>query len=279
MSLYNEGVIMTSIANILSAQFQPKPGDKAANLNKVKELIAKYKDKSLDLIVLPEFFSTGIDHETMVNQPENTDGGKTIAEIAELAKSYNTNIISGSVVEKENNRLYNTSFALNRKGEIVNKYRKIHLFNYFGGTEGERITPGDSPIVVDFDFAKTGLNICFDIRYPMHSRKLLQMGAEIMVCPTAMASPADAAQKEKAATIAVWRALNIARAAENLVYFISSDICGEAGIYQASGHSMIVSPYGEVLQDAQDKEQAVFAQIDIDEVRELKKSYPVVEIE
>lgn len=271
---------MEKKSGVLSIQFRPKLGDKIANLQKVEDLIKPYADKPLDLILVPEFFSIGICHKAMIEEPEDECGGDTIKHLSNLAKQYNTNILAGSVIEKSGDKLYNTCFALNRNGEIIDKYRKIHLFNYLGGTEGERISAGDEPVVVDFDFAKAGINICFDIRYPLHSRKLLQMGAEIMVCPTAWAYLNSQSDIEKETAKKVWQSLNIARAAENLVYFISADMCGKVDSFlSASGHSMIVSPLGTVLQDAGDEEKAIYSEIDLNLVRELKKSYPVVEIE
>ena len=172
---------MTGILNI---QVKPIIGNKELNLKKIEHYIKKYSDKNLDLVVFPEFFSTGISHEQFLNYPEDENGGDTIAFIQELAKKYNTNIIAGTVIEKSADKLYNTSFIIDRNGNIIDKYRKIHLFNYMGGTEGERITPGDREVVVDFDFGKVGLGICFDIRYPLHYNKLIKKGADIIVLPT-----------------------------------------------------------------------------------------------
>ena len=271
---------MDKKAGILSIQFRPKLGNKTANLNKIEELLKRNEDKKLDLILIPEFFSTGICHNAMINEPEDEYGGETIEKIASLASKYKTNIIAGSIIEKVNDKLYNTSYAINRNGETIAKYRKIHLFNYLGGTEGERITPGNEPVVVDFDFAKVGMSICFDIRYPLHFRKLLQMGAEIMVCPTAWAYLNSQSDLEKETTKNVWCSLNVARAAENLVYFISADICGKVDSFlSASGNSMIVSPTGNVLQNAGEEEGTIFEEIYLNIVRDFKKSYPVVEIE
>ena len=85
---------------------------------------------------------------------------------------------------------------------------------------------------------------------------------------------------EKETTKNVWCSLNVARAAENLVYFISADICGKVDSFlSASGNSMIVSPTGNVLQNAGEEEGTIFEEIDLNIVRDFKKSYPVVEIE
>ena len=173
------------MVKILNIQINPVIGNKKDNLQKIESFIAENSDKNPDLIVLPEFFSTGIDHNSFINSPEPVNGGDTIKFVSELAKKFNTNIVAGSVIEKENNKLYNTTFVINRNGNIVDKYRKIHLYNYMGGTEGERITAGDKIVVTDLDFGRIGLGICYDIRYPLHYKKLAKLGAEIIVLPTA----------------------------------------------------------------------------------------------
>ena len=177
------------MVGILDIQFNPVIGDKQANLKTVENFIAKNSDKKLDLVVIPEFFSTGISHDAFEKFPEDANGGETIAYLSELAKKYKTNIVCGTVIEKNGNNFYNTCFVLNRQGEIVCKYSKIHLFNYTGGNEGELITPGDKAVVANLDFGKVGLSVCFDMRYPLLIRKLAQMGAQIVVLPTAWVIP------------------------------------------------------------------------------------------
>lgn len=253
------------MTHLLSIQFEPKLGDKQANLNKITEIISK-NSKPADLIILPEFFSTGIHHESMVNSPEDENGGEVIEILSNIAKEYKTNIIAGSVIEKSENHLYNTSFALDRNGKIIDKYRKIHLFNYFGGTEGERITAGNQTKVINFDFAPVGLSICFDIRYPLHFRQLIEAGAELIVCPTAWC----ALHEEKQRQISLWRSFNIARASENLVYFMSSNGTGEINDFITNtGNSLIVSPYGEILADAEERECSISAEVDFSIVKQL----------
>lgn len=265
------------MTGILSIQFNPKIGDKKANLKRVESFLEENKDKKPDLVLVPEFFSTGIDHNSFINFPEDENGGLVIDKMKELAVKYNTNIISGSVIEKFEGKLYNTSFAINREGEIVGKYRKIHLFNYNGGTEGERITAGLEPVVVDFDFGKVGLNICYDFRYPMLQKTLAKMGAEILVCPTAWCIP-NTADFEAARDI--WVSLNKTRAYDNLVYTVSSNQTGKSNDrISCIGYSAIISPEGIIIKNAKDKEDAIYADIDLGIVREYKKTYPIAEID
>ena len=149
----------------MNIQINPVLGDKEKNLETVKGFVEKYSDKKPDLVVLPEFFSTGIDDNTMINSPEDENGGIVVKNLSETAKKFDTNIVCGSVIEKEGDKLYNTCFVVDRTGQIVGKYRKIHLFQFFGGNENSYTTPGNlPPSVVELDFAKVGVSICFDIK-------------------------------------------------------------------------------------------------------------------
>ncbi len=270
------------MTGILTVQLKPTLGDKEINLKKVEHYIKKNSDKKLDLVVLPEFFSTGVHHESFLNAYEDENGGETIAKVGELARKYNTNIIAGTVIEGVEGKLYNTSFAINRNGEILDKYHKIHLFNYMGGTEGDRITPGDRYVVVDFDFGKVGLGICFDMRYPQHYRKLAQMGAEIIVLPTAWIVPIEVYEDKSALGFAqdTWTAMNKTRAYDNLVYTVSSNQCGKVNDnFGGLGHSMIVAPTSQVLANAKDDQTAVYADVDLELVKYYKSIYPIASID
>ena len=269
------------MAGILSIQFNPKIGDKEYNLNRVKQFIEDNKNKKLDLVVLPEFFSTGIDHNSFLNFPENEQGGETIKQIQEYAKNYNVNIAAGSVIEKSENKLYNTCFVINRHGKIVAKYRKIHLFNYNGGTEGQRITSGNTPVVAELDFGKIGLNICYDFRYPILQKTLCKMGAEILVCPTAWCIPnqkfnnPELLKKEQD----IWQSINKVRAYDNLVYVVSCNQTGKSNDRVSNiGCSMIVSPDCEILANAKNEECTIYADVDLEIVKNYKKTYPIAEI-
>lgn len=265
------------MAGILSLQFEPVLNDLEKNLEKTEKLIenftAQNPKKPLDLMVFPEFFTTGVSH-AYVDNPMPPDGGAPIEFAAKLAKKYNTNIAAGTVVIKEGKNLYNTMFVLDRNGKTVAKYNKIHLFKYFGGTENERITPGNEPVVVDLDFGKLGLSICFDIKYPLHYRKLAQTGAEFVVSPSAWAF-LKSIEGQKEQNTRVFRALSIARANENLIYFITSNQTGDAGPLGNTGGSAIISPMGDILADAKEDECAIYADIDLQHVRELKTCVPM----
>ena len=267
------------MAGILSIQLKSLMGDKETNLRKVEHYIKFNRDKKLDLVVLPEFFSTNIAYK---DAPEDENGGDTIKFIQELAKKYNTNIVAGSVVRKIDEKLYNTTFAIDRNGEIIAKYDKIHLFNYMGGTEGQRITAGDKLVIAHFDFAKVGLAICYDIRYPLMIKNLVKQGAQIVVLPTAWLVTKEVYNDEQSRKYAqeMWLALNRTRAFDNMVYLVVSNQTKETnGEWFGLGYSSIISPTAQVMAYAQEKEEAIYAEVDIDAVKYLKSIYPIAEID
>lgn len=262
LSLYISlgATLMKKTIKVTICQFTPKCGDKEYNLKKVENMLNGVVS---DLIVLPEFFSTGISHDAFINHPENSTGGKTIEQMQILAKKLNSNIVCGSVIEKENDKYYNTCFVVNRDGQTVAKYRKIHLFDSFGGTEDQRMTRGVKPILANLDIGKIGLSICFDIRFPMHFQTLKEQGANLFVCPTAWGYSPQ--YKNSMDWLTVWKSMNISRANENITPFVSSNQIGysDSGFYSI-GNSIIADKNGTILANLEAEEAVKTMEFDID---------------
>lgn len=259
---------------ILTLQYQPKINNIEKNLRTVERLISENKYKKLDLIVLPEFFSTGISHKGFIKYAENEKEPYILNRLSETAKKYFSNIAAGSLIEKNDGKFYNTCFVFDRYGNIKGKYRKIHLFSYFGGHEEKVITKGTTPVVIELDFARIGLAVCFDIRFPLHFNKLAKNGAEILVCPNAWCIPANSTEKAVKIKQEEIKAFAVARASENLCYFIGSSFCKKIGSGLIScANSIIVSPEGEVLSLSNGEECAIYSEINLDAVRKYRKEY------
>lgn len=254
---------------ILSIQMRPKIYARSENLKKVETFLQNFS-QSPDLVVLPEFFSTGISHKAFVELAEEENSSETLEFLKIQAKKYNTNIVAGSIIEKEAEKFFNTTFVLNRDGKIVGKYRKINLFNCFGGNEGELITRGNKIVTCDLDIGPIGLAICFDIRYPLHFDCLRKQGAKIFVLPTAFL---EFVENDVPLLKDVFLSLNKARATENLAYFVSANQTGKIDSKRvAIGNSAIVNPLGKVVSESLDeKEGVIFADIDLDLVDTLRK--------
>ena len=267
------------MAGILNIQINSLSGEKKINLGKIEYYVKKYSDKKLDLVVMPEFFSTNLEYQKF---PEDENGGETIKFIQNLAKQYKTNIVAGSIARKIKDKMYNTSFAISRNGEIIAKYDKIHLFDYMGGNEGCNITAGSKIVTADFDFAKIGLAICFDLRYPLHFNKLLKENVDIIVLPACWIVPSEIYHDENSLKYAqdMWVSLNRTRAYDNMVYFVVSNQTKDCGNNMYSiGTSMIISPTAEILAKAENKECALYSDIEIENVKYLKSFYPIANID
>lgn len=259
---------MTRKINVIAVQIAPVPGNKEQNLKKVADIIQNSSCKNPDLIVLPEVFNSSVIHEYFHPLAERIPDGRTSEFIADLAVKYNTNIIAGSFVEKCNDEKYrNTSAVFDRSGKIIGKYSKIHMFSYYGSDEGKYISTGDSAILVETDFGKIGLSICYDLRFPELYRSLTYAGAELIVCPAAWPTT----------RLEHWITLNKARAIENLVFMVSANQCGKYAINRTNaGNSMIISPWGEIISSAGLEECSIFAEIDLDEVKKRREEFPVL---
>ena len=266
------------MAGLLSIQTEPFINNREKNIERVENLIDRHKDKKLDLVLFPEFFSTGIPNSGFVYEIENDS--YVLREISRIAKKYNTNICAGSVIEKENDKLYNTMYVIDRNGDIAAKYRKIHLFSYFGGNEHLTLEKGDKTVTVELDFAIVGLSICFDIRFPLLYNKLIKSGAEVIVCPNAWCVPIKLQNEIMSLKQEEMKAFIIARASENLVYFMSSSLSGSLGSgLKGAGFSSIVSPRAEIMAEAKELNEALYAEIDLSLVRKFKKEFPVYKID
>lgn len=258
--------------SVISIQICPKIGDIEKNFIKVKKLIEENTHLNPDLIVLPEFFNTGVSIPEFKKLAESEENSPTLQFFTEIAQKYSTYILIGSVIEKDGEKLYNTSYLSDRNGKIIAKYRKIHLFDSFGGDENKYIEYGKDSVVVQTDFAQIGLATCFDIRFPKHFTKLVSKGAEIILLPAAWASPCTLLQEYTDN----WILLNRARALDNLAYFISSNLCGKIdSSIGLVGHSMIVDPAGKILSDAGTDEGIASAWLDMKLIKAMRSQFDI----
>lgn len=270
---------MTGILNI---QINPSFNKPEVNLKKIEHFIKKNSDKKLDIVVLPEFFSTGNDYENYTRYAVDENGGETIEFIKNLAKKYNTNIIAGTVIEKSGLNYYNTVFAIDRKGQITGKYRKIHLFDYMGGNEREIFTPGENIVTINTDIGNIGLAVSHDIRFPLLYKNLSKAGADIIIQPCAWIIPDEIYNDINSLKYAqdMWIAINRTRAYDNQVYLITSNQTKTSGSNgSAIGTSLIIAPTSEVIANAKNDQGAVYTQIDMQLVRYYKSICPIAQID
>ncbi len=257
---------------IASIQLEMIEGEsKTSRIVNVKNMIDKAAlnnqgEPDIDLILLPELWNVGFfEHERFQQEAEKLNG-PTYTALAEKALKYNTYIYGGTIVEKADGNLYNTALFIDRKGELLAKYRKIHLFTYFGAKEGEYITPGDEPVVVNTDLANFGLTTCYDLRFPELYRQEAEAGAEIFLVTACWSFP----------RLENWVVLNQARAAENVAYLISCNTAGKVRGETHLGHSMVVDPWGLQVASSGSKETILTAEIDPDYVKKTRNEFPAL---
>lgn len=255
--------------------------DKDTNLEQAKKSIVLAAKKKANFIVLPEVFNFRGDINEAARQAELIPGYST-SFISKIAKKYKVWILIGSLMERNreqgsevrDQKPFNTSVLINPNGEIIAKYRKIHLFDIkLKGKEileSLRNQAGNSPKLVLVDGVKTGLSICYDLRFPELYRYYSERGANIICIPSSFTKPTGEAH---------WHTLIKARAIENLSYVIAPNQAGvgSSGI-QTYGHSLIVDPWGKVLAEGPGNAEAViFADIDLEYLKKIRKNLPALE--
>jgi predicted amidohydrolase len=218
-----------------------------------------------DLILFPEMWPCGYFSFDLYAADSEPLDGPLVAACAEKAQQLRAHILMGSFPECEEGRYYNTAVLLNPHGQLVARYRKIHLFSY-QSEEHDRLSPGTEAVAVDTPFGKVGLAICYDLRFPEQFRHLVAQGVEMFLVASAW----------PAARLESWRLFNRVRATENLAYLIS---CNSAGVNRGqalAGHSMIVGPLGQVLAEGGDQEEIVTATIDLGLAARVREEFPAL---
>lgn len=244
-----------------------KVADKASNFSKVRDLIEKNITNGVDIIVLPEVWSVGWDCSKFVDLAENLENSETVEFLSEIAKKYNTNIIGGSFITKKNDKYYNTCPVINRNGELVATYDKMHLFSYYGCEEGTYTDSGANPVMIDIDGVKIGITICYDIRFPEIFRAYRKSGADLLINMAAW--PMSRAVH--------WEALTKARAIENQCFMVALT---QSGLIQDDewnlGHSRVIDYNGEEISEITEGEGAMFVEIKFDEMYKFREKCTVL---
>ncbi len=255
-------------SKILIVQNAPKIKEKEQNLRDVEEMLKKHEGEQFDLVILPELFAVGWHPDSFVENAENIENSPTLDLLKQTAVKFNANVIGGSLVLKEKDgTLRNACPFLNRKGEILGWYNKMHLFSHFMYNEGKFLTPGDTGLLVNSDIGKIGITICYDIRFPELFRAYAYEGADMLV---EVAAWPKHRQNH-------WETLTKARAIENQSYMISVSQCGHIMDDEFNlGHSMCAAPYGEVLFESGFEPCTEVLEIDLDEARKLKKDFTIL---
>jgi predicted amidohydrolase len=246
--------------------------NKEANLKKAEEMIAEAAAKGADLVVLPEMFNCPYDNACFSQYGEG-QGGLTFERMSHWAEAYGLVLVGGSIPELDDHKIYNTSYIFDSRGKCIGKHRKSHLFDIdvkgkIRFMESEVLSAGKSTTVVDTRFGKIGICICYDIRFPEFARKMVLEGAKLIVVPGAFNMTTGPAH---------WQLTARARALDNQVFY---GLCSPARVdgdgYTAYGHSLITSPWGEVLGELDSKEGILIQEIDLDYCDQIRDQLPLL---
>jgi predicted amidohydrolase len=218
-----------------------------------------------DLVVLPELWAHGAWAYDLWEATSEPLDGPTVEAMRAAARDAAVLLHAGSIVERADGALYNTSVLVDPAGEIVATYRKIHRFG-FGEGEGMLMSAGDDVVTWASDGTVLGLATCYDLRFPELFRLLLDDGAEVFVVASSWPQR----------RLAHWRLLTQARAVDNLGYVVACNACGEhAGVRQA-GHSMVVDPWGEIVVEAGEEETILSVDLEPDLVAKTRATFPAL---
>jgi len=245
----------------------------AGNLSEARRLIENAASQGARLVVLPEFFSImGMKEEDMVAAREQAGTGVMQAFLSEMARKHSIWVVGGSIplVANAAGKIRNTCLVFDEHGEQVARYDKIHLFNLDLGNEhyheANTIEAGNQVVVVDSPFGRIGLAICYDLRFPELFRAMKNV--DIVVLPAAFTATTGKMH---------WETLVRARAIENLAYVIAA---AQGGYHvngrETHGHSMIVDPWGRVLDELPRGSGVVIAEINPSYQASLRASLPAL---
>ena len=245
---------------------------KEENTRVAGAMIKKAAENGADIISLPEMWPCLYDAAYFRANAE-PEGGPLTEKMSEWAKENGVYLVGGSIPLLRGNEMYNTCFVFGRDGEKLAVHDKVHLFdidveNGISFKESDSFTPGDHATVFETEFGTIGVEICFDVRFPEFARKTSLDGAKLIFLPAAFNMTTGPAH---------WELTMRARALDDQVYFAAcSPARDEAGPYVAYGHSMIVSPWGDVVAEADEKERIIFSDIDTDYVDSIRRQLPLI---
>lgn len=246
--------------------------DKDKNISHALEMIDEASKNNADIVILPEMFNCPYQNKYFPIFAE-TYPDKTTNALKNSAKKNSIYLVGGSIPELENGKIYNTSFVFNRNGNLIGKHQKMHLFdidikNGVSFKESDTLSAGKNFTIVDTEFGKIGIAICYDIRFPELSRIMSLEGAELIILPAAFNMTTGPAH---------WELSIRMRALDNQVYFVGAAPARDnSASYVAFGNSMVSDPWGNIIAAADEKECILYADIDKSIIDKTRNELPLL---
>ena len=248
----------------------PRVGD---NLTAAGHLVDEAAAQGAQLAVLPEYFPIiGAADADRVRAREDFGRGPVQDWLAQTAQRHGLWLVAGSIplTARSPDRMLNSSLVFNPQGECVARYDKIHLFGFRKGDESYDeaafIEAGETPVAVTTPFGRVALSICYDLRFPELYRSLAPV--DLILVPAAFTETTGRAH---------WEILLRARAIENQCYLLA---VGQGGRHEngrlTHGNSLIVDPWGEILDRKLKGPGVVIADLDHQRIAEVRESLPAL---
>lgn len=244
---------------VAAAQMDIVWHDRDANHAKIQQMAETAKEAGADLLVFPEMAPTGFSMDTSVTaEPTN---GPTSTLFRGLAKDLEMAVVGGFVLETKNGRPQNVSLAVDRKGNDLALYAKIHQIGLLH--EDRHYDPGDRTVSFALNDMEAACLICYDLRFPELFRPLVDRCSLILI----IASWPAARQRH-------WDILLPARAVENQLYIVGVNRVGNGGGHLFTGGSAIIDPAGKTLAHGGDRETLLMGEIDPQRVKQVRSDMP-----
>jgi omega-amidase len=243
------------------AQMNLTFGDSQANFGRAVQMIGEAARRHSDCILFPELWSSGYDFSHAADHAEKNRA--ISSELSALAKQ-NRMWIGGSLLEEQNEKLFNSFTLFAPDGMVSYAYQKIHLFRLMD--EHHWFQPGNHLQAVDLPWGKAGMAICYDLRFPEIFRSYALEGCRIILMPA----------EWPLVRVNHWKVLLRARSIENQMFMAAVNCVGKIGNEQFGGSSAVINPWGETVVEGNDhSEELITAEVDLDEVTAVREKIPV----
>ena len=238
----------------------------------IRALVGAIPNGEAGLVMLPEMWNGPYEAKRFPDFAE-PEGGCSWRFLSALARERRVYLCGGSIAERDGERIYNTAYVFDSDGNEIAKHRKMHLFDIdvCGGQrffESETLSAGSHATVFSTPFCTIGLCICYDFRFPELARLMTNRGAEVILVPAAFNLTTGPAH---------WEILFRSRAIDNQVYTVGVAPARDPNAsYQSWGHSIVCSPWGDVLTQADERETVFIAALDLERVRTVRRELPLL---
>ncbi|WP_057912772.1 carbon-nitrogen family hydrolase [Peribacillus muralis] len=239
-------------------------GQPDINYQHAEQWLEKAVSKEADIVILPELWTTGYDL-TRLNEIADEGAEQTIGFLKNMAIKHQIHIIGGSVAKKTQEGIYNTMVIIDKDGNLVKEYDKLHLFQLMD--EHHFLQPGENDGLFTLDEKICAGFICYDIRFPEWQRAHTARGAEVLFITAEWPKP----------RLDHWRALLISRAIENQAYVVAVNRSGSDSNNVFAGHSMIIDPWGHIVSEAGEESEVLTGTLDFKKISEARNKIPVFE--